>query len=96
MAKLDFSRVSEAFRKASRPQEASMAEPPLETKGRVTPVRGSRYLLPLTGVTLPFVSNGGSAMLASWGLLAFLKASDTREKSSFAIRSPAGKEVPVP
>ena len=55
-----------------------------------------RFLLPLTGVTFPFVSNGGSAMLASWGLLAFLKASDTREKSSFAIRSPAGKEVPVP
>ena len=42
MAKLDFSRVSEAFRKASRPQEASMAEPPLETKGRVTPVRGEQ------------------------------------------------------
>ena len=57
---------------------------------------GAMDLLPLTGVTLPFVSNGGSAMLASWGLLAFLKASDTREKSSFAIRSPAGKEVPVP
>ncbi len=51
---------------------------------------------PPTVVTLPVVSNGGSAMLASWGLLAFLKASDTREKSSFAIRSPAGKEVPVP
>ena len=46
---------------------------------------GAMDLLPLTGVTLPFVSNGGSAMLASWGLLAFLKASDTREKSSFAI-----------
>ena len=57
---------------------------------------GAMDLLPLTGVTLPFVSNGGSAMLASWGLLAFLKASDTREKSIFAIRSPAGKEVPVP
>ena len=59
-------------------------------------VFGSVDLLPLTGVTFPFVSNGGSAMLASWGLLAFPKASDTREKSSFAIRSPAGKEVPVP
>ena len=59
-------------------------------------VLGSVDLLPLTGVTFPFVSNGGSAMMASWGLLAFLKASDTREKSSFAIRSPAGKEVPVP
>lgn len=42
-------------------------------------------LLPLTGVTFPFVSNGGSAMVASWGLLAFLKATDTRENSSFAI-----------
>ena len=46
MAKLDFARVSAAFRKASRPQEASMAEPPLETKGRVTPVRGSRSMAP--------------------------------------------------
>ena len=33
-----------------------------------------------------FVSNGGSAMMSAWGLLAFLKATDTRENASFAIR----------
>ena len=43
------------------------------------------HLLPLTGVTLPFVSNGGSAMMSAWGLLAYLKATDTRENASFAI-----------
>lgn len=50
-------------------------------------VFGSMDLLPLTGVTFPFVSNGGSAMIASWGLLAFLKAADTREKASFAVKA---------
>ena len=49
-------------------------------------VLGSVDLLPLTGVTFPFVSNGGSAMMSAWGLLAFLKATDTRENASFAIR----------
>ena len=48
-------------------------------------VFGSVDLLPLTGVTFPFVSNGGSAMMSAWGLLAFLKATDTRENASFAI-----------
>ena len=52
-------------------------------------VFGSVDLLPLTGVTFPFVSNGGSSMLASWGLLAFLKATDTRQDASFAIRPSA-------
>ncbi len=37
-------------------------------------VLGTVDLLPMTGVTLPFVSNGGSAMVASWGLAAFIKA----------------------
>ena len=48
-------------------------------------VFGAMDLLPLTGVTFPFVSNGGSAMIASWGLLAFLKGADTRERSSFVV-----------
>ncbi len=62
-------------------------------------VFGAVDLLPLTGVTFPFVSNGGSAMLASWGLLAFLKATDTRQNASFAIplpaRKPKGQRVPA-
>ena len=49
-------------------------------------VLGSVDILPLTGVTFPFVSNGGSSMLSSWTLLAFLKAADTRSNASFAIR----------
>lgn len=39
---------------------------------------GATDILPLTGVTLPFVSAGGSSMMAVWGLLAFIKASDER------------------
>ena len=46
-------------------------------------VLGSVDLLPLTGVTFPFVSMGGSSMLACWGLLAYLKAADTRRNASF-------------
>lgn len=45
---------------------------------------GSVDILPLTGVTFPFVSNGGSSMLSSWGLLAYVKAADTRRNASFA------------
>ena len=50
-------------------------------------VFGTLDFLPLTGVTFPFVSNGGSSMISSWGLLAFVKACDTRRDASFAIRS---------
>lgn len=49
-------------------------------------VFGTIDFLPLTGVTFPFVSNGGSSMLSSWGLLAFIKAADTRQNASFAVR----------
>ncbi|MBQ4642211.1 MAG: FtsW/RodA/SpoVE family cell cycle protein [Oscillospiraceae bacterium] len=47
---------------------------------------GTVDVLPLTGVTFPFLSNGGSSMICSWGLLAFIKASDTRQNASFAVR----------
>lgn len=40
---------------------------------------GTMDILPLTGVTFPFVSNGGSSMVCLWGLLAFIKAADTRQ-----------------
>ena len=56
-------------------------------------VFGSVDLLPLTGVTFPFVSNGGSSMMSAWGLLAFLKAMDTRENASFAIRGRAQRKL---
>lgn len=49
-------------------------------------VLGSLNILPFTGVTFPFVSNGGTSMMASWGLLAFLKAADTRQDASIAVR----------
>ncbi len=55
-------------------------------------VFGCMDLLPMTGVTFPFVSNGGTSMLASWGLLAFLKATDTRQNASFAIRLSTKRE----
>ena len=45
----------------------------------------ARWTFSLTGVTFPFVSNGGTATITS-GLLAFLKATDTRQNASFAIR----------
>ena len=41
-------------------------------------VFGSIDIFPLTGVTLPFVSLGGSSLISTWGLLAFIKASDER------------------
>lgn len=49
-------------------------------------VFGSVDLLPFTGVTFPFVSKGGSSLISCWGLLAFIKAADTRQSASFSVR----------
>lgn len=47
---------------------------------------GTLDILPFTGVTFPFVSNGGTSMIGAWGLLGFVKAADTRQNASFAVR----------
>ena len=65
-------------------------------------VFGSLDLLPFTGVTFPFVSRGGSSLLACWMSMAFIKGADNRKDASFAVRPgerlrsdpPAGKEAP--
>lgn len=63
-------------------------------------VFGSTDLLPLTGVTFPFVSCGGSSIISCWALLAYIKASDTRQNSALAVKLPKrvrrrrGEELP--
>lgn len=52
-------------------------------------VFGSIDLLPFTGVTFPFVSIGGSSLMACWALLAFIKATDTRKSASFIMKDPS-------
>ena len=53
---------------------------------------GTLDVLPSTGVTFPFLSNGGTSMIGAWGLLAFVKAGDTRQNASFAVRMTGGNK----
>ena len=53
---------------------------------------GTVDVLPLTGVTFPFLSNGGTSMICVWGLLAFIKCADTRQNASFAVRLVKNRE----
>ena len=48
-------------------------------------VFGAVDLFPLTGVTFPFVSTGGTSMLTSWAMLAYFKTADMRRASSLAV-----------
>lgn len=61
---------------------------------------GVTDLLPLTGITLPFISRGGSSMAACWGLLGFLAALDdsckreTKRKGDFVVHIPGLDDEP--
>ena len=54
---------------------------------------GTLDVLPFTGVPFPLLSNGGTSMIGAWGLLAFVKASDTRQNASFAVRLKGREKV---
>lgn len=51
-------------------------------------VFGAVDLFPLTGVTFPFVSTGGTSLMTSWAMLAYFKAADMRRNAGLI----AGKE----
>lgn len=49
---------------------------------------GSVDMLPLTGVTLIFVSVGGTSVISAWMMLSFFKAAELHEQNSIQWREP--------
>jgi cell division protein FtsW (lipid II flippase) len=48
-------------------------------------VFGAVDLFPMTGVTFPFVSTGGTSLMTSWAMLAYFKVADMRRDASLAV-----------
>jgi len=57
---------------------------------------GITDLLPLTGVTLPFVSRGGTSMISVWGLLGFIAALRAPPEPKKRKPLPAARPLPKP
>lgn len=55
-------------------------------------VFGSLDILPFTGVTFPFISKGGTSLIACWMMLSFIKAADTRKDASFVVKRAKAKK----
>lgn len=47
---------------------------------------GAVDLFPMTGVTFPFVSTGGTSFLTSWAMLAYFKAADMRRNAGLSLK----------